>query len=64
MIPQELPQAFIDLSIRYLRDNYVPKIRKCLNHLTDEDIWWRPNESSNSIGNLILHLAVMPGNGL
>ena len=24
--------------------------------LTDEQIWWRPNEASNSIGNLILHL--------
>jgi uncharacterized damage-inducible protein DinB len=24
--------------------------------LTDEQIWWRPNEASNSIGNLVLHL--------
>jgi len=24
--------------------------------LTDEQIWWRPNEESNSIGNLVLHL--------
>ncbi len=25
--------------------------------LTQEDIWWRPNSASNSIGNLVLHLA-------
>ena len=24
--------------------------------LSDEQIWWRPNEASNSIGNLTLHL--------
>jgi hypothetical protein len=24
--------------------------------LTEEQIWWRPNEASNSIGNLVLHL--------
>ena len=51
------PADFIGLSIHYLRENYIPKIRKCLSHLNEEDIWWRPNESSNSIGNLILHLA-------
>ena len=25
--------------------------------MSEEDIWWCPNEASNSIGNLILHLA-------
>ena len=24
--------------------------------LTDDQIWWRPHESGNSIGNLLLHL--------
>ncbi len=27
-----------------------------MERLTDEQIWWRPNPASNSIGNLILHL--------
>lgn len=35
---------------------YPGQIRKCLEQLTDEQIWWRPNETSNSIGNLVLHL--------
>jgi uncharacterized damage-inducible protein DinB len=25
--------------------------------LDDEQLWWRPNEGSNSIGNLVLHLS-------
>jgi hypothetical protein len=32
------------------------KIAHCLNQLTDAQLWWRPDESQNSIGNLILHL--------
>jgi hypothetical protein len=28
----------------------------CLNAMTDDQIWWRPNEQSNSVGNLVLHL--------
>ena len=31
-------------------------IRHCLKQLNTEQIWWRPDESTNSIGNLILHL--------
>ena len=37
-------------------DDYLPKIERCLERLSDEQIWWRPNEESNSIGNLVLHL--------
>ena len=32
------------------------KIAHCLNQLGDGQVWWRPNDSQNSIGNLILHL--------
>lgn len=35
----------------------LSRIKHCLNQLTDEQIWWRPQESMNSIGNLVLHLA-------
>ena len=34
----------------------LSKIKHCLGHLTDEQVWWRPKEPMNSIGNLILHL--------
>jgi len=39
-----------------LFDESLPRILNCLDKLTNDQIWWRPNESSNSIGNLILHL--------
>ena len=34
----------------------TPKIRKCLELLTEEEVWHRPNASSNSVGNQLLHL--------
>ena len=53
----DLGQAFLDESRRYLLKEYAVKIRLCLEDLSDEDLWWRPNEHANSIGNLLLHLA-------
>lgn len=35
---------------------YERSITRCLTQLTDEEIWWRPNSASNSVGNLVLHL--------
>lgn len=53
----DVATAFILESRRYLRGEYFPKIRACVERLGDDDVWWRPNEASNSIGNVILHLA-------
>ncbi len=35
----------------------LKRIIACLDLLSDEDIWWRPNTASNSAGNLVLHLS-------
>ncbi len=40
-----------------LRQVYLPRITTCLGHLSTEQIWWRPNEASNGVGNLVLHLS-------
>jgi len=48
--------AFIAESRRRLRQEYLPKIRHVTQALSKRDLWWRPNSSSNSIGNLMLHL--------
>jgi hypothetical protein len=32
------------------------RIIYCVSQLQDDQVWWRPMESMNSIGNLILHL--------
>jgi len=53
----EVSQAFIQQAREFLRDEYLPKIERCLEKLTEEQIWWRSNPESNSIGNLILHLS-------
>lgn len=49
--------SFIRQSTRFLRDDFLPRIRVAVETLTDEQVWWRPNEASNSIGNLMLHLS-------
>ncbi len=53
----DLASAFLDQSREYLSAHYLPKIRAAVESLDETDLWWRPNESSNSIGNLMLHLA-------
>lgn len=40
-----------------LREDYRVKIGSALDALSEDEIWWRPNEASNSIGNLLLHLS-------
>jgi uncharacterized damage-inducible protein DinB len=35
---------------------FPAQIRAAVEPLSEDQIWWRPNEKSNSIGNLILHL--------
>ena len=49
-------QNFINDSRDFLSAKYLPKVEKCLEQLSDEDVWWRAGEESNSIGNLILHI--------
>jgi uncharacterized damage-inducible protein DinB len=44
-------------SADYLLRDYMPRIERVIEPLSTEQIWWRPNEASNSIGNLMLHLA-------
>lgn len=48
---------FLAASRRYLTDDFLAKTRLALRHLSEEDVWWRPNAESNSVGNLLLHLA-------
>ncbi len=47
---------FLEFSRRKLLEQYWPRLHSCVESLTAEQAWWRPNEASNSIGNLILHL--------
>lgn len=51
-----LTNAFIAEIKRRLFEENIPRLKKCLEKLSDEQIWYRPNNSSNSVGNLVLHL--------
>ena len=44
-----------DVKRRIIQES-VPRIKKCLDQLTEEEIWYRPNENVVSVGNLVLHL--------
>ena len=41
----------------YRMDESTRMIKKSLDQITDEEIWLKPNESLNSIANLMLHLS-------
>ena len=52
----DVTQLFLNFSRHKLLDHYWKRLRASVEPLTDEQVWWRPNPASNSIGNLILHL--------
>lgn len=52
----QLHNALIENIVRYLIDENFPRVIKCLEMLSEEEIWYRPNSKSNSVGNLVLHL--------
>src|SRR4051794_40443521 len=53
----DIASAFLAQSRRYLANEYPTKIQRCLEVLPDGALWARANETSNSIGNLLLHLS-------
>jgi uncharacterized damage-inducible protein DinB len=49
--------SFIERSRFYLCREYPTKIRAAVEAMPTDRLWWRPNEQSNSVGNLLLHLS-------
>jgi hypothetical protein len=52
----QLAALFVDYSRQKLLGRYWPRLKECVAPLAMEQVWWRPNPASNSIGNLVLHL--------
>lgn len=52
----DLAKPFLNHAQRLLRQVYLPRLAGCLRELSIDQIWWRPNPASNSVGNLALHL--------
>jgi uncharacterized damage-inducible protein DinB len=55
MNAKEVFDEFISQSVFRLNEN-TPRIKKCFDEMTEEELWQRPNDVSNSAGNLVLHL--------
>lgn len=51
-----LARPFLDQSMTLLRGEWLPKLETAVGALGD-DLWWRPNETSNSAGTICVHLA-------
>jgi uncharacterized damage-inducible protein DinB len=52
----DLGRALLDSARTALGKTFPDQVRASLDALTDEQIWWRANEQSNAVGNLVLHL--------
>jgi len=52
----DLARALIEDVRKRVVSGYPAQVRAALDSLTDEQIWWRANASSNSVGNLVLHV--------
>ena len=53
----DISRAFLDQSRRLLVNSYLPRVEHSVEGLSVENLWWRANPESNSIGNLMLHLS-------
>ncbi len=52
-----LESTLLHLARTRLVKDYPGQIDACLEVLNDEDVWWRPNDQANAVGNLVLHLS-------
>jgi len=56
VLSDKLAEAYKATVRLKLFDEYWPRILQCLDECDDDLLWYRPNENTNSIGNLVLHL--------
>jgi len=52
----DLASSFLERSRHFLTHEYRTKLRLAVESLPADGLWWRANERSNSVGNLLLHL--------
>src|SRR5436853_1304154 len=57
----ETSKSLENVALEALRSRIVRiipgQIKSCVEELNEEQLWWRPNEQANSVGNLVLHLS-------
>lgn len=53
---EQVTKALVDSAVAQLHEG-LRIIQHCIEQLDDQQVWWRPAERMNSIGNLLLHLS-------
>jgi uncharacterized damage-inducible protein DinB len=55
-----MPETLAGTTLAVLRNRITrvmpPQIRAAVATMSDDQLWWRPNESSNSVANIVIHL--------
>ncbi|MEQ1759249.1 MAG: DinB family protein [Vicinamibacterales bacterium] len=51
-----LDSTLLHITRLRLTVDYPGQIQTCLDALSEDQIWWRPHEQANAVGNLVLHL--------
>lgn len=56
-MPHTPATTFLHIARTRLVVHLTGQIRTCLQALDHEQVWWRPHERANAVGNLVLHCA-------
>jgi len=56
-MPESVDAFLLQHLTTRLVDEFPVQVEKCLDVLSEDDLWWRPNDQSNAVGNLVLHVA-------
>jgi uncharacterized damage-inducible protein DinB len=54
---RDLDATLLHLTRVRLTQDYPGQINACLDVLSDDELWWRPNEQANAVANLVVHLS-------
>ncbi len=55
--PQTVERIALDAFRGRIVEIIPAQIKAAVEELSEDQLWWRPNEKSNSVGNLVLHLS-------
>ena len=50
-------EHFLQVSAKKLRKDFLPRLKKALAVIPEENVWSRDGENTNSVGNIILHMS-------
>jgi uncharacterized damage-inducible protein DinB len=56
-MPESVDAFLLQHITTRLVTEFPSQVEKCLEVLSEDDVWWRPHEQSNAVGNLVLHVA-------